>query len=90
MYLDIDEKGAKKRKVKTFGPFKEQSSDYSTDAAQKSGSFTPTGSIDRGLIHPTPSPFIEKEQKGLTPVERTALELSIKRHKRALKLLAQH
>lgn len=90
MYLNIDGKGAKNRKVKTFGPFKEQSSDYSTDVAQKSGSFTPTGSIDRGVIHPARSPSIEEEQKGLTPVERTALELSIKRHKRALELLAQH
>ncbi|MEG3055471.1 MAG: hypothetical protein ACOCG4_04275 [Methanoculleus sp.] len=55
-----------------------------------SGTFGPIGTIDYGVIYPLQSSSVAEEQKGLVPVERAALELSMQRHSRALDLLAQH
>jgi len=43
-----------------------------------------------GEIYPAENPSVAEEQKGITPVEREALELSMKSHRRAIDLLAQH
>ncbi len=90
MYPNINESDARNRIVKAFGPFQQYSSDNSTYAAPMSGAFGPIGTIDYGVIYPLKSPSGTEEQKGLTPVERAALELSMQRHSRALDLLAQH
>lgn len=55
-----------------------------------SGMFEPIGTIDYGEIYPAENPSVAEEQKGITPVEREPLELSMKSHRRAIDLLAQH
>lgn len=90
MYPNINESDARNRIVKAFGPFHHYSSDNSTYAAPMSGTFGPIGTIDYGVIYPLQSSSVAEEQKGLVPVERAALELSMQRHSRALDLLAQH
>lgn len=90
MYPNINESDAKDRTMKAFGPFQHYSSDNSTYAVPISGSFGPVGTIDYGVARPLKSSPAVEEQKGLTPVERAALELSMQRHRRAYDLLAQH
>jgi len=87
---ETSEFDARKRLLKSFGPFQHHSSENSTYAASMSGMFEPIGTIDYGEIYPAENPSVAEEQKGITPVEREALELSMKSHRRAIDLLAQH
>jgi len=82
--------------MKSVGPYRFRSSENSTAVAGRSGSFAPRGTFTIGetTTYNLDSAFRlvdhGKEEKGLTPVERAALELSMQRHRRAYDLLAQH
>ena len=62
---------------------------YSPDDPPISGTFEPAGTIEYRVI-PSSDNTPGAEEKGLTTVEREALEIAIQKHSRALDLLARH
>lgn len=68
------------------GPYRSRPSEGSATTQINPGPFAPHTSSPSGetTIDRTDT------QKGLTPVERAALELSMQKHRKALDLLARH